>query len=31
MGFFLVLGIALAAGAHHLALSSFNKKNQDGH
>ncbi|MCC6981899.1 MAG: hypothetical protein IT535_01380 [Bauldia sp.] len=30
MGWFLVLGIALAAAAHHLALTSFRKKN-NGH
>jgi predicted permease len=30
MGWFLVLGIALAALAHHLALTPFNKKNPNG-
>lgn len=31
MGWYLVLGVAGAALAHHFALTSFNKKNPNGH
>lgn len=31
MGWYLVLGVAGAAFVHHLALTSFDKKNPNGH